>query len=415
MGDMSTTIEDATSKANGHGSTDKLISSYYMEIEYLLERVQTSTSHYQALALERSATYEEVVDAYQQLVKILHPPYYKVRAAIADDLLERIDQAFNKVSQAFLVLSDQNKKRDYDKSLTRPRSDSAPFLPGTAGLSLKEIGVSGPPHKDASATASTEQSDNHSSLADSNAAQDAISISSVSARISSRGAIFSKPAEPGVTNRRRCSRLKLLMPAMVVGYGSNAERWQEVGKTIDVSRMGVGLMISRRVQHGQVLHLTLPMPTKLRSHGYSEPSYSVYAIVRRVEPASEGTRIVGLEFLSERPPAGYLKQPWSPFRTEKWQGSDRRREIRCAHSETVTIEYLDDSMQKIRRESAVTENVSPGGTRLKLERQSAESDLLRVTNNDKSFSSLAIVRNRYLGKDGCERLCLKFVETQWPI
>ena len=415
MGDMSTTIENKSSNTKKGGSTDKLISSYYLEIEYLLDRVQSSSSHYQSLALERSATYEEIVEVYQQMVKVLHPPYYKVRAAISDDLLERIDDAFNKVSQAFLVLSDQNKKRDYDKSLSRTRSGSSLFLPATASLTAEDIGVAPDGNGNGSVGEKRvhNQDDKHSARSD--ATQDAIGISSLSARISSRGAAFTKRVEVAQANRRRCSRLKLLMPVMVVGYGSNGERWQEVGKTTDVSRMGVGLMISKRVQHGLVLHLTLPMPTKLRSHGYSEPGYSVYAIVRRVEPASEGTRIVGLEFLSENPPAGYLKQPWASFKTERWQGPDRRREIRSAHSETVTIEYLDDSMQKIRRESAVTENVSPGGTRLKLGRPAAEADLLRVTNSDNSFSSLAIVRNRYLGKDGFERLCLKFIEMQWPL
>jgi len=52
------------------------------------------------------------------------------------------------------------------------------------------------------------------------------------------------------------------------------------------------------VQPGLVLHLNMPLPTKLRSHGYSDPSYQLYAIVRRAEPLKSGTRIIGLEFLS---------------------------------------------------------------------------------------------------------------------
>ena len=75
-------------------NTGKLISSYYLEIEYLLERVEGSSTHYQTLGLERSASSEDIVLAYQNSVAVLHPSYYKVRAAVPDEMLVRVDQAF---------------------------------------------------------------------------------------------------------------------------------------------------------------------------------------------------------------------------------------------------------------------------------------------------------------------------------
>jgi hypothetical protein len=205
------------------------------------------------------------------------------------------------------------------------------------------------------------------------------------------------------------------MPIMIVGYDRAEGKWQEVGKTIDVSKMGVGVTMGRRLQPGLVVHVTVPFPTKLRSHGYSDPSYNVYAIVRRVEPLTNGGRVIGLEFLGEHPPEGYLKEPASSFRTQKWPGADRRRDSRAPLSEPVTIEYLDELLEPIRKETAVTENVSGGGSRIRVKIHSPESDILKLTCHRRSFESLAMIRNRYVGKDGFERLCLQFTDKKWPM
>ena len=74
----------------------------------------------------------------------------------------------------------------------------------------------------------------------------------------------------------------------VAGYGNAGGKWQEIARTIDVSRMGVAVRMRNRVNVGLVVHVTLPLPAKLRSHGFSEPGYNMYAIVRRIEPPVEG-------------------------------------------------------------------------------------------------------------------------------
>jgi hypothetical protein len=95
---------------------------------------------------------------------------------------------------------------------------------------------------------------------------------------------------------------------------------EEMTQTVDVSRTGVTLRLSRRVRHGNVLYLTLPLPVKLRSHGYSDSSFKVYSLVRRVETAKKGMRVVALEFLGERSPAGYRENRGLYLRPEDGPG-----------------------------------------------------------------------------------------------
>jgi len=170
----------------------------------------------------------------------------------------------------------------------------------------------------------------------------------------------------------------------------------------------------RRVKHGLVVHVTLPLPTKLRSHGFAEAGYNMYAIVRRVEPLTDGLRVVGLEFIGASPPGDYLHKPWATFRTQKWNGPERRREKRETLSEPVSLEYFDDAMKSIGRESGKTEDVSPGGVRICV-KAPPDFDYVRVTCPGRRFDGMAILRNHWSGTDGSERLCLQFTDKKWPM
>jgi curved DNA-binding protein CbpA len=386
------------SKAPRGGNTGKLISAHYLEIEYLLNRVENSTTHYQTLGVERSATNEDIILAYHKTIAVLHPSYYKIRAAFPDDMLMRIDETFNKVSEAFSMLTSNRKRVEYDKSIQRragaPLPLEAPTVHSMNERRAQPLGASKKP------PALETQSD------------DTISIKTTLGQ----QPVFTKPwSEEAAINRRRYERFKLCVPALLAGYDSASERWQEVGKTIDVSRMGVAVQIKKRVRHGMVLHITLPLPTKFRSHGFSEPGYNMYAIVRRVEPAVEGIIVAGLEFLGAHPPAGYLHKPWAAFRTQKWAGPDRRREPRFERAEPIVIEYLDDARQSLGKEVAFTENVSLSGARVTVNSPPDDYEMVRVISADRSFESLAIVRNQFAATDGLERLCLQFLDNNWPV
>jgi len=379
-------------------NTGKLISAYYLEIEYLLERIEGASTHYQTLGVERSADNEEVILAYQKAVTVLHPSYHKVRAAVPDDMLVRVDKAFKKVSEAFAVLTNSTQRVNYDGQNRSPVS-----------YATRPLELPGEPPKERPDVSQPEPEKKNGSNNKKHVIAEALQIA-VSREMRP---VFTKASREASAERRRCERFKLTVPVLVAGYDHTGGKWQEVTKTINVSRIGVALRLTRRVKHGLVVHITLPLPTKLRSHGFSEAGYNMYAIVRRVEPVIDGMRIVGLEFVGASPPSDYLYKPWSTFRTAKWSGSDRRCEKREQRAEAVAIEYLDETMQRISRQAGVTEDVSPSGARVCVKSAPPEFEFVRVTSPNRGFNSLALVRNQWLGTDGFDRLCLQFVDQKW--
>ncbi len=123
-------------------------------------------------------------------------------------------------------------------------------------------------------------------------------------------------------NRRRCKRVRLSIPTRVTGYVENGDKWGEMTKTLDVSRTGVTITLTKKLKRGAVLYLLLPLPEKLRKHGLTDPSYGVYALVRRATLSKDGRWVVGLEFLGEHPPEGYLDKPWTVFKSNNASGAE---------------------------------------------------------------------------------------------
>jgi hypothetical protein len=187
-----------------------------------------------------------------------------------------------------------------------------------------------------------------------------------------------------------------------------------MAETADVSRTGISIRLRKRVKPGTVLYVTLPLPNKLRAHGFAEQSYNVYTLIRRVEPPRQGSRAVGVEFISEHPPNGFLDKPWAVFRPKRWGGSDRRRPDRQEQFEQIRIDYFDESMRLLAQEEARTENVSRSGIRVSGTTAPAEFDLVMISCPRLKFECMATLRSRYMGKDGRERICVQFVDKEWP-
>lgn len=369
------------------------MSAYFLDLERLLSRVEFANTLYQVLEVERSATQEEIKSSFDQLVRLVFPPY-TISKDLPADVRLRIERAFNKASEAFSVLASFHKRKEYDD----------------ASLVGSSSSVGSPAHSQTGGP----------DAARSRAAVIGAVISDSQAVVTGnlslkRSEAYSETSQASTTdNRRRCGRLELAIPVRVTGHDRNTGKWHEMTEAIDVSRTGARLRLRRRVKPGMVLYLALPLPPKLRRHGFSDTSYNVYGLVRRVELPRLGVRAIGVEFLGENPPAGYLDKPWSVFRSKAWNGVDRRRQPREQGAESVKLEYFDDSMNSIGREETTTENISKSGLRVIVAGAPFEFDVIMLSCPRLRFESLATLRNRYRGTDGRERLCLQLVEKEWP-
>jgi curved DNA-binding protein CbpA len=385
------------------------VSTYYLELERLLDRVESSTDHYQALGVDRACNSEGIQRAYRRAVTLLHPSQCGLNIVLPGDIEEKARRSYEKLAQAFAVLGKFGKRVEYDNSLRRKTTVPLPVIESEAH-----------PKPDQTAEEQTQQVVQEAAPEPSeekvkfpSVAIDSIEIKNVAGQ--SPVAYIETSGDEAHHDHRRSPRFHLRIPVRVAGYDKQGNKWQDMAQTIDVSRFGVAMEIHKRVRRGMILHLTLPLPTKLRAHGYSDPSYSVWTIVRRVEPVKDGVREVGVEFLGEHPPAGFLSRPGEIYRSKKWDGSERRREVRKQLAEQVRLEFLDEADGRIAEESATLENISPSGARVRLKSVPAEFNLVRVVGKGGDFNSLAIVRDWFSGKDGFERLCLNFIDHKWPL
>jgi hypothetical protein len=393
------TSQLAQDRAVEHEFTAEDVSKFYLELERLLERIERSVTYYQVLGIERSAIHKDIRLAYQLALAVLYPSY-EISSTVPVQMLGRIDQAFGKASRAFSVLANFARRKEYDGAV----------FSSTSSLSLDALKVDAlkPPQTD---DARGQSHGNTARLEP--GAQPRASESVNIKHLPKQREVYTEFAKTSTgDNRRRCERLKLSLPARATGYDRKNGKWQEMTETVDVSRTGVTVRLRRCVRHGTVLYLTLPLPVKLRAHGYADSSYNVYALVRRVEPPKKGVRVVGLEFLGEHPPSGFLEKPWATFRTQRWTGTERRRTPRVDRSEVVVVEYFTEAMQSLAREETRSENLGRNGLRVLVNEVPMDFDLVRVTCPRNGFESLAAVRNRYMGKDGIERLCLQFVDKE---
>src|SRR5215470_1690210 len=101
------------------------------ELENLLDRIELSTTHYEALGLACSAAREEIKLAYQQAVTLLHPSGHKSGLTIPHERIARIDRAFDRVSLAFSVLTNVDMRAEYDLYCATVNAGPAPS--GAAG------------------------------------------------------------------------------------------------------------------------------------------------------------------------------------------------------------------------------------------------------------------------------------------
>lgn len=334
------------------------LSAYYYQLECLLVQVERAETHYKVLGIDYLSTTGEITTAYLKAMILLDPAPYGLESELPEALGPRVGLASGRVSEAFRTLIDFDEKLEYDGRLFGwENEDSKHKEPRQRG------------------------------------------------RFKSKG---SKNKQKDA-NRRARERLELAIPVEVTGYDENASDWHEAGQSVDLSRSGACILLGKRALVGHILYLRMPMPIVLRAHEYIDQTYGTYAIVRWIRPPRDGFTLAGVQFIGELPPFGFRERPWATFHIGNWDGADRRAESRESVSEAIEIEYFDESEQLIKKDSGFIEDVSTSGVRVCAQQPPLDADLIRIIRHKVSLSVFALVRNRFKGRDGYQRLCAQFI------
>ena len=351
--------QESPAYAEGLGYSAQALSAYYYELDCLLVQVEKAETHYKVLGIDYLATTDETITAYLKAMILLDPATYGLDLKPSEALGPRVAVALEPVLAAYQTLMDLDLRLEYDGRLFGWEQED----PGQ-GKSGQQSTISN------------------------------------AERINT---------EEEKANRRERERFELSIAVEARGYSEGASDWLEAVQSIDLSRSGCCILLRRRVLVGNVLYLRMPMPTILRKHEFIEQNYGTYAIVRWIRPPRDGFRLVGVEFIGELPPPGFSQRPWATFHISSWQGANRRAEPRNRVSEAIEIEYFDESERLIKKSSGFIEDISSSGVRVCGQAPPLEADLIRIIRPKVSVALFAVVRNRFRGRDGYERLCAKFI------
>jgi len=233
------------------------------------------------------------------------------------------------------------------------------------------------------------------------------------------------------TTRRR-SRIPLTLPIRVCFRESAEHQWIEQSRLVDVSHLGAGFTLTRPVEPGRLMLLSIPLPHQLRCFDHHEPQYSVWGLVRHSSPIRKSEHQqsvlyrVGVAFVGKRPPRGYEEDPtirYEPLPVDggqTWKVSEhhpdkQRRETRLLIPLEVLIEVLDENGRASLQEQTVTETLSSLGTCVPTNLDVGVGRILRVTSAHDQVSIFAVIRSRQLAPDGITRLGLEFLGERWPL
>ncbi len=114
------------------------------------------------------------------------------------------------------------------------------------------------------------------------------------------------------SERRKNPRHGLAIPTRVQGFLADGSIWDEMTTTIDVSSSGACFGLTHEAELGQVLLLTLALPTRLRQHDITDTTYRIYTLVRGVWRRADQRR-VGVMFFGKYPPRGFNERPGARY------------------------------------------------------------------------------------------------------
>jgi hypothetical protein len=215
-------------------------------------------------------------------------------------------------------------------------------------------------------------------------------------------------------NQRQEVRMSLNIPVRISGIHPDGVPWEEMSTTSDASRHGASFVLDMKVEKGEVLLLTLPLPKRFRAYDINDQSYKVYSLVRSVIPVDKDTTQVGVLFLGRNAPRDYAQNPARRYLLPSDPApkpSDRRREERRTVFVTLKLIRMGTDPQE---ELTVAEDMSRGGSRVPTSLPVAIGEVVTVEELGGSFRSRAEVRNLFVGEDRITRLNLQFLDGPAP-
>jgi len=272
--------------------------------------------------------------------------------------------------------------------------------------------------------------------------------------------------------RRKSFRMGMALPVRVTGFTDEGAAWEEVTGTEDVSQGGLSVRLTRRVELGQVLGLSLPMPKRLREFDLNDSTYRVYGLVRGIVHKDDKPR-VGVMFFGKYPPRGFHERPGAryllpsdsvagmPVPPELRQPvlqpppppstppappsvgpaapppeiaaypspsasgqihldpmapalHDRRSSPRMSLFVNFTLQLVDEWGTVLQEELTVADNLSRGGAHVMTSLEFAKNDVIQLEESGGGFATRAEVRGVKRGRDGIIRLHLRFLDSQTP-
>jgi hypothetical protein len=230
------------------------------------------------------------------------------------------------------------------------------------------------------------------------------------------------------SENRKTRRLNLQTPIRIKGKESSNVDWEEITYLNDVSALGACFNLKRRVESGNLLNLTLPMPNQFRYYDHYAPQYYIWGLIRHVvfKPDSE-TFSVGVAFIGKRPPSSYEMNPQTFYQltntlesgfwclSEKNELSSNEKESSFKKDQrklerhkiplNIFLETLDQQGQIHSGEPSVTEDISTDGACVLTSLSFKEGDFVRFTCQQFNVSILSII----------SRIHLEFIDQKFPM
>jgi PilZ domain len=219
-----------------------------------------------------------------------------------------------------------------------------------------------------------------------------------------------------IQERRKHQRVSLDVPVRVQGHDADGTPWDEMTSSADASAGGASFRLTRPVNLGQVLFLSLPLPRSLRRYDLTQASYRVYGLVRDAAP-DPGKPRIGVMFLGRHPPRGFEAEPGGRFLLASDPtppARERRRYRRLALFVNLKLCRRESPEGAAEEEQSVAENLSKRGARVMTSMPVAKGDILQVEELGGTFRTRAEIKNLYIGADGIPRLNLYFIEAETP-